>query len=160
MFYSFTPIQTGSNWFRQKKDVLLIQTQTGFKLVQAGCKMFYSIKPIQTGSNWHRQDARCFTISNTDWFQTGTGRMQDVLLIQTYSDWFKLVQAGCKMFYSFKPIQTGSNWLKQDASCFNHSYLFRQAHTGSCRTQDVLLIQTYSYWFILVQAGCKMFWIK
>ncbi len=49
-----------------------------------------------------------------------SGRMQDVLLIQTDSNWFILVQAGYKMFYSFKPIQTGSYWFRQDAICFTH----------------------------------------
>jgi hypothetical protein len=87
-----------------------------------------------------------------------SGRIQDVLLIQTYSDWYKLAQAECKTFYSFKPFQTGSNWLRQGARCFTHSNLVRQAHTGSGRMQDVLLSQTYSDWFILVQAGCKMFY--
>ncbi len=88
--------------------------------------MFYSFKPILV--------------------HTGSGRVQDVLLIQTYSDWFKLVQAGCKMFYSFKPVQTSSNWFRQDARCFTHSNLFRLVRTGLGRMPDVLfsfkLIQT------------------
>jgi hypothetical protein len=72
MFYSFTPIQTGSTGLGRMQDVLLIQI---------------------TGPNWFRQGARCF------------------LLIQTYSHWFKLVQAGCKMFY------THSNLFRLDARC-------------------------------------------
>jgi hypothetical protein len=130
----FGLIQTGSG---RKPDVLLFYTYSDwFKLVQA--------------------EERCFTNSNTDWFQTGTGRMQDVLLNQTYSDRFKLAQAGCKMFYYFKH-RLVSNWYRQDARCFTHSNLFRLVQTGSGRMQDVLLIQTYSDWFKLAQAGCQLF---
>jgi hypothetical protein len=90
------------------------------------CRVYFFIYDPDSGGEAVRQDTRCFTHSNRfRLVHTGSGRMQDVLLIQTYSDWLILVQAGCKMFYSFKPIRTGLKWLRQDARCFTNSKIFQ-----------------------------------
>jgi hypothetical protein len=124
MFYSFKPIRAGTYWFSRVQYVLLIQTNSGwFLLVQAGCKMFYSFKPIQVWLIMVQAGCKMFFSFNPILVNTGSGRMQDVLLIQTYS---------------------GSYWFRKGARCFTHSNLFRLVQTGSGRLQDVLLIQTCS----------------
>jgi hypothetical protein len=77
-----------------------------------------------------------------------SGRVQDVLLIQTYPG-FILVRQDARCFtYSnrFRLVHTG---CRQDARCFTLSHPFRLVLTGSGRTHSNL--------FRLVQAGCKMF---
>jgi hypothetical protein len=92
------------------------------------CRVYFFIYDPDSGGEAVRQDTRCFNSFKPILVHTGSVRIQDVLLIKTDSDWFKLVRARCMMFYSFKPIQTSSNWFRQDARCFTLTRLFR---TGS-----------------------------
>jgi hypothetical protein len=134
------------------------------------CRVYFFIYDPDSGGEAVRQGARCFTHSNLfKLVHTGSGRVQDVLLIQTFSNWFRqdarwfthsnlfrLVQIGSGRMQDVLLFYTYSDWFKlvqEDAMPFTHSNLFRLVQTGSGRIQEVLLIQTYSYWFKLAQAG-------